>query len=152
MMPWLDVVSWISIVLGFVTAGIMCIDLVQHPQKMRIMNIVWPITGLYFPLIGLWFYNSMGRPMAVGAPAMTGKWPCWKGIFLSATHCGGGCVVGDVLGPLIVFGFGLTLLGSVHFAEYLAEFVFAYAVGIAFQYFPIRWMRNIPRTRRSWTP
>jgi Domain of unknown function (DUF4396) len=132
MMPWLDVVSWISIVLGFVTAGIMCIDLVQHPQKMRIMNIVWPITGLYFPLIGLWFYNSMGRPMAVGAPAMTGKWPCWKGIFLSATHCGGGCVVGDVLGPLIVFGFGLTLLGSVHFAEYLAEFVFAYAVGIDF--------------------
>jgi hypothetical protein len=31
-----------------------------------------------------------------------------------------------------------------HFAEYVAEFVFAYAFGIAFQYFPIRSMRNIP--------
>jgi len=28
-------------------------------------NIVWPVTGLYFPLIGIWFYRSMGRPMAV---------------------------------------------------------------------------------------
>jgi hypothetical protein len=144
MMSWLEAVSWISIILGFVTAGIISIDLVPHPQKMRIMDIVWPVTGLYFPLIGLWFYHAMGRPMAADAPAMKGEQPYWKRIFLSATHCGSGCVIGDVLGPLIVFGFGLTLLGSVHFAEYVAEFVLAYAFGIAFQYIPIRSMRNIP--------
>jgi hypothetical protein len=143
MMAWLEAVSWISIVLGFVTAGIISNDLVAHPQKMRIMNIVWPLTGLYFPLIGLRFYHAMGRPMAAVAPAK-GEQPYWKQIFLSATHCGSGCVIGDVLGPLIVFGFGLTLLGNVHFAEYVAEFVLAYAFGIAFQYFPIRWIRNIP--------
>jgi hypothetical protein len=143
-MPWLDAMSWISIILGFVTAGIISGDVVAHPQKMRIMDIVWPITGLYFPLIGLWFYHAMGRPMAANAPAMKGERPHWKQIFLSATHCGSGCVIGDVLGPLIVFGFGLTLLGNVHFAEYVAEFVLAYAFGIAFQYIPIRRMRNIP--------
>jgi hypothetical protein len=144
MMPWLDAMSWISIILGFVTAGIISGDVVAHPQKMRIMDIVWPITGLYFPLIGLWFYHAMGRPMAANAPAMKSERPHWKQIFLSATHCGSGCVIGDVLGPLIVFGFGLTLLGNVHFAEYVAEFVLAYAFGIAFQYIPIRRMRNIP--------
>ena len=143
-MSWLDAVSWISIIFGFVTAGIISNYLVAHPQKMGIMNIVWPVTGLYFPLIGLWFYRAMGRPMAADAPAMKGEQPYWKRIFLSATHCGSGCVIGDVLGPLIVFGFGLTLLGSVHFAEYVAEFVLAYAFGIAFQYFPIRSMRNVP--------
>jgi hypothetical protein len=144
MMSWLDAVSWISIILGFVTAGIIANDLVAHPQRMRIMNIVWPVTGLYFPLIGLWFYHAMGRPMAADAPATKGEQPYWKQTFLSATHCGSGCVIGDVLGSLIVFGFGLTVLGSVHFAEYLAEFVLAYAFGIAFQYFPIRSMRNVP--------
>src|SRR3984893_3129464 len=144
MMSWLDAVSWISIIFGFVTAGIISNDLVAHPQKMGIMNIVWPVTGLYFPLIGLWFYHAMGRPMAADAPAMKGEQPYWKGIFLSAPHCASGCVIGDVLGPLIVFGFGLTLLGSVHFAEYVAEFVLAYAFGIAFQYFPIRSMMDIP--------
>lgn len=143
-MSWLEAVSWISIILGFVTAAIISIDLVPHRQKMRIMNIVWPVTGLYFPLIGLWFYHAMGRPMAANAPAITGERPYWKQVFLSATHCGSGCVIGDVLGPPIVFGFGLTLLGNVHIAEYVAEFVLAYAFGIAFQYFPIRWMRNIP--------
>lgn len=53
-------------------------------------------------------------------------------------------MIGDILGPPIVFGFGLTLLGTVLFAEYTAEFIFAYAFGIAFQYFPIRWMRHVP--------
>ena len=52
-------------------------------------------------------------------------------------------MIGDILGPLIVLGFGLTLLGTVLFAEYAAEFTLAYVFGIAFQYFPIRWMRHV---------
>jgi Domain of unknown function (DUF4396) len=85
-------------------------------------------------------WDGQWRP---NAPAIKGERPYWKQTFLSATHCGSGCVIGDVLAPLIVFGFGLTLLGSVHFAEYVAEFVLAYAFGIAFQYFPIRSMRDV---------
>jgi Domain of unknown function (DUF4396) len=143
-MTWLEIASWISIAFGFLTAIIISIDLIAHPQKMPIMNIVWPVTGLYFPLIGLWFYHAMGRPASADAPAMKGERPYWNRIFLSATHCGSGCVIGDILGPPIVFGFGLALLGNVLFAEYVAEFVLAYIFGIAFQYFPIRWMRRAP--------
>lgn len=142
-MSWLDVLSWTSVALGFLTAGIISVDLIAHPQKMRIMNVVWPVTGMYFPLVGLWFYRTMGRPRAADVPAMTGEWPYWKGVFVSATHCGSGCAIGNILGPPIVFGFGLTLLGSVLFAEYAAEFMFAYVFGIAFQYFPIRAMRHV---------
>jgi hypothetical protein len=47
-MSWLDAVSWISIILGFVTAGIISLDLVPHPQKMRIMDILWPVKAFIF--------------------------------------------------------------------------------------------------------
>ncbi|MDY0407184.1 DUF4396 domain-containing protein [Virgibacillus sp. 179-BFC.A HS] len=38
------------------------IDVSKHPQKMMpIMNIVWPLTGLYFPIVGMWAYYKLGR-------------------------------------------------------------------------------------------
>jgi hypothetical protein len=49
---WLIVLSWVAILLGFVTAGMIAADVIAHPQQMRIVNIVWPVTGLHFPLVG----------------------------------------------------------------------------------------------------
>lgn len=144
MPQWLVVLSWASIILGLVTAGLIAADIVRHPQRMTIMNIVWPVTGLYFPLIGWWLYTSMGRPLAVDAPKMQGRQPHWKSIFLSATHCGSGCVIGDIIGAPIVLATGWVLLGERLFSEYAVEFVLAYLFGIAFQYFPIRAMRQVP--------
>ncbi len=140
---WLIVLSWVSVVLGLATAGMITVDVVRHPQRMKIMNIVWPVTGLYFPLVGLGFYRALGRPLAADAPALKRERPHWKSIFLSASHCGSGCTIGDILGPPIVFGFGLSLFGTALFAEYAVEFVLAYAFGITFQYFPIRSMRHV---------
>jgi hypothetical protein len=37
---------------------------------------------------------------------MPGERPYWKRIFLSATHCGSGCVIGDLIGAPIVFAVG----------------------------------------------
>ncbi|MDE2166333.1 MAG: DUF4396 domain-containing protein [Alphaproteobacteria bacterium] len=144
MPQWLIVLSWASILLGLATAVIIAADVVRHPQSMKIMNIVWPVTGLYFPLAGWWLYTSMGRPMAIDAPKTKGQKRYWKSIFVSATHCGSGCVIGDIIGAPIVLLTGWTLLGERLFAEYVVEFVFAYVFGIAFQYFPIRAMRRIP--------
>jgi hypothetical protein len=138
----LEIISWISISLGILTAAILLMDVLAHPQEMWIMIIVWPVTGLYYPLIGIWFYRVMGRPMAADAPPSPGK-PHWRGIFVSATHCGSGCVIGDILGPPIVFGFGFTLFGAALFGEYAVEFVLAYVFGIAFQFFAIRSMRQV---------
>jgi hypothetical protein len=145
-MPVLTVVAWIAVILGLVTAAVILVDEIAHPQRMAIMNVVWPVTGLYFPLIGLWFYYAMGRPMAGDAPppGREGK-PHWQSVFVSATHCGSGCVIGDTIGAPIVFTFGLTLLGERLFAEYLVEFLIAYLFGIAFQYLPIRATRRISR-------
>lgn len=141
-MMLLEIVSWVALILGLLTAAIIALHVIRHPQRMRIMNVVWPVTGLYFPLICLLFYFGLGRPMAVDCPMPKDR-PYWKRIFLSATHCGSGCVIGDVIGAPIVFALGLALLGTRLFADYTAEFVLAYIFGIAFQYFPIRAMRTI---------
>lgn len=143
MPSWLVVLSWVSVLAGLGTAAVIAADVKAHPQRMPIMNIVWPVTGLYFPLLGCWFYRSMGRPMAAGSPRMDRGRPYWKRIFLSATHCGSGCVLGDIIGAPIVLATGWTLFGQRLFADYVVEFAVAYAFGIAFQYFPIRWMRGV---------
>jgi Domain of unknown function (DUF4396) len=153
MPSWLVAVSYVSIILGFVTAGIIAADVISHPQRMRIMNVVWPVTGLYFPLFALWIYRHLGRPMATDAGSMdmdmkamdmkTMDQPFWKGIFVSSTHCASGCVLGDIIGAPIVFALGLTLFGTRLFAEYAVEFALAYGFGIAFQYLAITGMRKI---------
>jgi uncharacterized protein DUF4396 len=147
MPTWLVVISYLSIALGIITAIVIAIDVIAHPQHMRIMNVVWPVTGLYFPVIGLWLYRSLGRPMAVDASPMymehTKKQPFWKSIFVSSTHCGAGCVLGDILGAPIVFAAGWTLFGMRLFADYAVEFVLAYCFGIAFQYLAIRGMQDV---------
>jgi len=146
MPPWLVAVSYVSLTLGFVTAAIIAVDVIAHPQRMRIMNVVWPVTGLYLPLVGLWLYRRLGAPMAVDNKAMdmdTMEQPFWQSIVVSSTHCASGCVLGDIIGAPIVFAFGLTLLGTRLFAEYAVEFTLAYIFGIAFQYLAITGMRKI---------
>lgn len=143
MPQWLVILSWVSIILGLATAGVIAFDVRRHPQRMTIMNIVWPVTGLYFPVVGWWLYAAMGRPMAADAPKTTRHQPYWKSIFLSATHCGSGCVIGDIIGAPIVLVTGWALLGQRLYADYIVEFGIAYLFGIAFQYFPIRAMRKV---------
>ncbi|QQE81187.1 DUF4396 domain-containing protein [Alicyclobacillus sp. SO9] len=64
-----------------------------------------------------------------------GNKPLWQSVFVSSTHCGGGCSLGDAIGGPLVFGLGLMVAGSSLFADYIVEFVLAYLFGIAFQYF-----------------
>jgi hypothetical protein len=54
MPQWLMVVSWLAIILGVLTAIVIALHEVAHPQHMKIMNVVWPVTGLYVPVIGWW--------------------------------------------------------------------------------------------------
>ncbi|MBK4733011.1 DUF4396 domain-containing protein [Noviherbaspirillum pedocola] len=137
---WLIILAWLSVIGGVMTALAIGVDVMAHPQMMKIMNLVWPITGLYFPMIGWWLYTGMGRPLAMDAPKSAASKPHWKSIFLSATHCGSGCVLGDLIGAPIVFVIGWQVLGERLYADYLMSFTLAYLFGIAFQYFPVRAM------------
>lgn len=53
---WLIILAWVSLGVAVLCALILLVDLFGHPQKMWIMDVVWPITALYSGPLGLWFY------------------------------------------------------------------------------------------------
>lgn len=161
---WLHVLAIVSVLLGFVSAAIVAIDLIRHPQKMWIMNVVWPVTALYFSVITIWAYYQFGRMSAGDAPQdhsshrgakpkeakdhvaaaerKTGK-PFWQITALAVTHCGSGCTLGDIISEFAIFGLGLTFFASTLVTEFIGDYVLAFALGILFQYFTIAPMRNL---------
>jgi len=141
-------ISFWMLILSGVSFVILALDLFQRPQKMTVMNFVWPITTLYFGPFALWTYFSFGRQNPAAAEdehkGQHGrKRPFWQKVWIGDTHCGAGCTLGDIIAEWIVFLAGFTLLGSRLAGSYLWDFVAAYLLGIVFQYFSIAPMRNI---------
>ncbi|HMN95340.1 MAG TPA: DUF4396 domain-containing protein [Phycisphaerales bacterium] len=67
--------------------------------------------------------------------------PMWQRIAVATTHCGSGCVVGDVIGEAIMHFRPMTLFGREIFAGWALTYVLALFFGVIFQYFTIRPMR-----------
>lgn len=152
-MNWLPVVAMASLGLATACALVIGFDVtVLHPQKMKIMNIVWPITALYFGPLALWAYFRLGRNTArvhashssePGATGSRGRPPTWRSVALAATHCGSGCTLGDFVAEGVIASVPLQLFGHKLFAAWCVDYLFAFAFGIAFQYFTIVPMRHL---------
>ncbi|MCM2972202.1 DUF4396 domain-containing protein [Larsenimonas suaedae] len=147
-MTMLTLWAWVALALGVLTALAIAWDVKKRPQHMAIMNVTWPITGLYMPIIGWWAYATMGRAPKSGAHHdhahhhHGSDTPKWQGVFVSATHCGGGCTLGDVVASPIATLTAFSVFGSAIAGHFLLAFVFAYAFGVLFQYLPIREMSD----------
>lgn len=63
--------------------------------------------------------------------------PYWVTVFSGVTHCGAGCVLGDIVGEWLVYGTGVTIRGKSIWPELLIDYAFALLFGIVFQYFSI---------------
>jgi hypothetical protein len=151
--------AWISLGIAFFCALVILIDEIRHPQKMWIMNIVWPVTALYLSVFGLWGYFRIGRGMTKNASrgmpkdqmqrhnqtsgGQASRDPTWQQTAVSDTHCGGGCVVADIIAEFSLFALGWSLFGKSLYAEYAGDLLLAWLFGIAFQYFAITSMRNL---------
>jgi hypothetical protein len=133
---WLNALAIASLVAAGICSAIVVIDLVRFPQPMAIMNWVWPITALYGGPIALWMYARLGR-------SPTREKPFYSGVAVSATHCGAGCALGDIIAEFAIFFTGFTLFGSMLVTEFIGDYILAYAFGIAFQYFAIVPMRHL---------
>ncbi|MES1925617.1 DUF4396 domain-containing protein [Salinisphaera sp. T31B1] len=144
-------IAWVSIGLGVATAAAIALDVRAHPQPMGIMNITWPITGLYFPVVGWWLYVAMGRPDAMASHGSHDSGtnegggnhghhhaskPKWQSVFVGVTHCGGGCTLGDSVAAPIVAAIGLTVFGSELIGHFVGAFIGAYLFGLLFQIVP----------------
>jgi hypothetical protein len=140
---WLTVIAWISLAAAFATAAAILWAIFGRGrrQKMWIMEAVWPVTALYFGPLAWLAYTRWGRDAARGAEgAEHGE---GVAVTIGVFHCGAGCTLGDIIGAWLVFALGLTVAGLALPYEYLFDFVLAFALGIAFQYFTIAPMRGL---------
>jgi hypothetical protein len=151
-------IAWCSLGIAFVCAFVIALDEIRHPQQMWIMNLVWPITALYLSVFVLWGYFRIGRGMTMNAMHGMSQGqmkqreniqqgrahePTWRQVAVSDTHCGAGCVIGDIIAEYSLFALGWTLFGESLFAEYAGDLILAWLFGIAFQYFAIAPMRKL---------
>src|SRR5579859_3384950 len=157
---WMTVVAWVYLSVCFSCAGIITYDIaVDHRrQPMGVMNFVYPITALYFGPFALAFYwrwgravprtatppTSMSRAAASRAAVPGGRArPWWVTMAVEVSHCGSGCVLGDVISEFVIFWLAITIAGATLGAEYVGDYVLALAFGIIFQYFAIAPMRGL---------
>lgn len=90
-------------------------------------------------------HDGMAGEGGPRAPATREK-PRWVMMATEVSHCGSGCVLGDVISEFAVFALALTIAGSTLGAEYAGDYVLALAFGIVFQYFAIVPMRGLGLT------
>ena len=69
--------------------------------------------------------------------------PWWVVMATEVSHCGSGCVLGDVISEFVIFALALTVAGATLGAEYIGDYVLALAFGVLFQYFAIAPMRGL---------
>jgi hypothetical protein len=137
-----------------------------YRQKMWIMDLVYPITALYWGPVAVYQYFKRGRvrcqPVLARIGGMehaseheggmepdlggVGWWPLSKAV----THCGAGCTLGDIGGEWIVWATGFSFLGISLPADYLLDFVLAWSFGIVFQYFTIAPMHGVTGLKGIW--
>ena len=151
----LENIAWVSLITAFACALLIAIDEFRHPQKMWIMNIVWPLTALYFSFFALWGYFGAGRKMGKIEMSRVSRKehrlrieqsrrnPTFTQTAIAGSHCAAGCVLGDLIAEYSLFGLGWTLFGTILYAEYAGDLLLAWLFGIAFQYFTIKPMRNL---------
>jgi hypothetical protein len=145
---WLTVVAWISLGGAVVTAAAIGFDIYGRGlrQKMAVMEAVWPVTALYFGPFAWPAYRRWGRPNSPECQRRGGAKPQYGervSVAIGVSHCGAGCTLGDIVGAWLVLALGLELLGLALPAEYIVDYVLAFSLGIAFQYFAIAPMRDL---------
>ncbi len=157
---WLHALSIAALALGALSAVSIAADLLRHPQHMWIMDVVWPVVALFAGPLALWLYFRYGRiasAEAMRAAMDRDEDPPSKGtpfavkVATGAFHCGSGCMIGDVVAewlaflvPTVAIWLGWkTLFGDKTYAVWVLDYLFAFVLGIAFQYFTIKPMRDL---------
>lgn len=152
-----NIVSKFFIIIGILSALSITIDILKHPQKeMPIMNLVWPINGLWAGLFGVWAYFTIGknRKMDMSGMDMSNmkmddmdmkdhKYSSfWQGVVVDTLHCGAGCSLADLIGPWLFLMFPFTLFNNYTFGEWTLDYFLALLIGVTFQYAAISPMMN----------
>lgn len=147
---WFAIIAVVSLFIGLGCALFVTADVVERPQPMRVMAVVWPVTMLFAGIVGLAFYLSKGRSQRRGTAGDEHDDAMAVSVAKGTSHCGAGCALGDLIAEWLAFavpavavlgGWGW-LFADKMFAVWVIDFVLAFIIGIAFQYFAIAPMRD----------
>ena len=143
---WLHTLAVTFLVLAGICAVVVLVDVRRYRPRMAVMAWVWPITALYLGPFGLAFYWFVGRRTSPRYVEEHGarQFPYWVRVGVSATHCGGGCTLGDIIAETLIYVAGISLFGVALFTSYVFDYAFAVAIGIAFQFAAISAMAKLP--------
>jgi hypothetical protein len=156
---WLHGLSIAFLVLGAACALVLAVDVIRHPQRMEIMDVVWPVTALFGTGATAWMYFRYGRlATKEAADQEHEKVPFPIMVAKGASHCGSGCCIGDICAewaaffvPAVAVWFGWQkIFAEKTFAVWILDFVFAFLLGVAFQYFTIVPMRHLGKLEGIW--
>lgn len=134
----LTLLAWTSLAVAAVSAIVLAVHETRHPQRMAVMNLVWPLTALYFSVAAVWAYF---RLQARRGDAHAHQKVDAAQVAVGTSHCGAGCALADIATEFTLAATGVTIAGSLLLASYLYDFLAAWALGIVFQYFAIKPMR-----------
>ena len=157
-----NIISKVFIVIGILSALSITIDILKHPQKeMPIMNLVWPINGLWAGIFGVWAYFTIGKNRKMDMSGMDmsnmkmddmdmsnmkmsdNKYSSfWQGVVADTLHCGAGCSLADLIGPWLFLVFPFTIFNNYTFGEWTLDYFLALLTGVTFQYAAISPMMN----------
>ncbi|MFY3744868.1 DUF4396 domain-containing protein [Anaeromyxobacter sp. Red801] len=151
---WLQLLSVVYLAASAASAVVVLVDIVvgNHRQSMWIMDVVWPVTALWSGPFGLYAYHRWGRAAEKRSvmrarqehrPPPNRAQPFAVLAGKGATHCGSGCTLGDIIAELLILAVPFSIFGRNIFGAWAYDFVLAFAMGIAFQYFTIKPMRNL---------
>jgi hypothetical protein len=125
------------------------------------MNIVWPVVALFGSIVALWAYYAYGKLSAHSAmapaaekgqtPPSRKRTPFAMMVAKGTTHCGSGCTIGDIIAEWLAFAFPAvavwlgwkSVFPEKIFAVWVLDYILAFVIGIAFQYFTIKPMHGL---------
>ncbi|MFZ2014302.1 MAG: DUF4396 domain-containing protein [Nocardioides sp.] len=147
---WLVAVAWVALAVAFACAAAIAYDVYGrgYRQRMKVMEIVWPVTALYAGPSANLAYERFGKPKSHRWMVERGRdeppdKPWWATVSVGVSHCGAGCTLGDIIAEAAVFLLALSIAGQTLFAEYVGDYVLAVGLGLAFQYFAIAPRRGL---------
>ena len=155
----LNTLAIISITISIICLIVIAVDIINHPQEMWVMNIVWPVTCLYSGPIGLFAYYRIGRNISDkkittiqhNNKAMdkdnnentSKKKILWQSVVKGTLHCGSGCTLGDLIAETLLLYVAVNIVGNKIINAWIIDYFFAFIVGIIFQYYAIKPMKNL---------
>lgn len=124
---------WVNLCL--ISAGIIAIDVVWHPQKMAVMDSVWVINALWGGPVILIAYYGYGKRRR--------NHNYYEALSLNTLHCGAGCTLADLI--VLVLGLFVTMN---RVTSFVLAYVIALVIGVVFQYIAMREMDHDTPTSR----